>query len=72
MARRPAGRRRHHLAGLADQNLGDGAGFAVVVALVVLLLIWSVIRLILRSPGLLSRHRQHRRGVRAYEAISNG
>ncbi len=47
-------------------------GFAVVVALVVLLLIWSVIRLILRSPGLLSRHRQHRRGVRAYEAISNG
>ena len=27
---------------------------------------------ILRSPGLLSRHLQHRRGVRAYEAISNG
>ena len=47
-------------------------GFAVVVALVVLVLLWSLIRLILRSPGMLSRHRQHRRGVRAYEAISNG
>ena len=47
-------------------------GFSVVVALVVLLLIWSLIRAILRSPGLLSRRRQHRRGVRAYEAISNG
>jgi HemY protein len=47
-------------------------GFAVVVALAVLLAIWSLIRLVLRSPGLLSRHRQHRRGVRAYEAISNG
>ncbi|MGB6170419.1 MAG: heme biosynthesis HemY N-terminal domain-containing protein, partial [Xanthobacteraceae bacterium] len=47
-------------------------GAGLVTALVVLVLLWSLIRLILRSPGLLSRHRQHRRGVRAYEAISNG
>ena len=47
-------------------------GAGLLTALVVLLAIWSLIRLILRSPGLLSRHLQHRRGVRAYEAISNG
>ncbi|MGB7254777.1 MAG: heme biosynthesis HemY N-terminal domain-containing protein, partial [Xanthobacteraceae bacterium] len=47
-------------------------GAGLVTALVVLVLLWSLIRLILRSPGLLSRHRQHRRGVRAYEAISTG
>ena len=47
-------------------------GFALVVALAMLVLLWSLIRLVVRSPGLLSRHRQHRRGVRAYAAISNG
>ncbi len=47
-------------------------GAGLVAALVVLALLWSLIRTILRSPGLLSRHLQHRRGVRAYEAISNG
>ena len=47
-------------------------GAGLVAALVVLVLLWSLIRAILRSPGLLSRHLQHRRGVRAYEAISNG
>ncbi|MGC1542577.1 MAG: heme biosynthesis HemY N-terminal domain-containing protein, partial [Xanthobacteraceae bacterium] len=47
-------------------------GAGLVAALAVLLLLWSVIRLIVRSPGLLSRHLQHRRGVQAYEAISNG
>ena len=47
-------------------------GASLVAALVVLALLWSLIRTILRSPGLLSRHMQHRRGVRAYEAISNG
>ncbi len=47
-------------------------GAGLFAALVALVLIWSLIRAILRSPGLLSRHRQYRRGVRAYEAISNG
>ncbi len=47
-------------------------GAGLVAGLVVLILIWSLIRAILRSPGLLSRHLRHRRGVRAYEAISNG
>jgi HemY protein len=47
-------------------------GFAVVVALAVLLAIWSLIRLVLRSPGLLSRHRQHRRGVRALRRFPMG
>jgi len=47
-------------------------GAGLVAALVALLAIWSLLRLILRSPGLLSRHLRHRRGVRAYEAISNG
>jgi HemY protein len=47
-------------------------GAGLIAALAVLLAIWSLIRFILRSPGLLSRHMQHRRGLRAYEAISNG
>jgi HemY protein len=47
-------------------------GAGLVAALVVLALLWSLIHAILRSPGLLSRHMQHRRGVRAYETISNG
>ncbi len=47
-------------------------GAGLVATLAVLLLIWSVIRAILRSPGLLSRHMRRRRGERAYEAISNG
>jgi HemY protein len=47
-------------------------GAGLVAALVVVLLIWSVIRLILRSPGLLSGHLRRRRGERAYEAISKG
>ena len=45
---------------------------AVLAAMVVLALIWSLIRAILRSPFVLARHLHHRRGVRAYEAISNG
>src|SRR5579863_5129748 len=47
-------------------------GAGLVAALVVLVLLWSLIRAILRSPRLLSRHLRHRRGERAYEAISNG
>jgi len=44
----------------------------VAAALAALLLLWTLIRLIMRSPGLLSRHRHRRRGERAYEAISSG
>ena len=47
-------------------------GAAVVAATAVLLLIWSLLRAIVRSPTALSRHLRHRRGVRAYEAISHG
>lgn len=46
---------------------------AAIVALVAaLVLIWSLIRAILRSPTTLANLRRHRRGVHAYEAISNG
>ena len=45
---------------------------SVAAAMAVLALIWSLIRAILRSPLLLSRHLRKRRGERAYEAISNG
>ncbi len=44
----------------------------VAAAVVVVALLWSVIRAIMRSPYFLSRHLSHRRGERAYEAISNG
>jgi HemY protein len=47
-------------------------GAALLAAMVALALIWSVIRAILRSPVVFARLRRHRRGVRAYEAISNG
>lgn len=45
---------------------------AVLAALVVLTLIWSAVRAILRSPIVLGNLLRSRRGVRAYEAISNG
>ena len=41
-------------------------------AVVVLYFIIAIIRVILRSPFVLSRMMRNRRGVRAYEAISNG
>ncbi|MGC1778792.1 MAG: heme biosynthesis HemY N-terminal domain-containing protein, partial [Xanthobacteraceae bacterium] len=44
----------------------------VAAAVVVVALLWSVIRAIMRSPYFLSRHLSHRRGERAYEAISSG
>ena len=46
---------------------------AAALALVVfLLLLWSLIRTVWRSPKFFANLRRHRRGVRAYEAISNG
>ena len=47
-----------------------GAALLVLVAL--LLLLWWLIRTVWRSPAMFSNFRRHRRGVRAYEAISNG
>ena len=47
-------------------------GAAVLAAMAVLALLWSVLRAILNSPFLLRRHLHHRRGERAYEAISRG
>ena len=47
-------------------------GAAILALVAVLVLIWSLIRAILRSPTTFANLRRHRRGVRAYEAISNG
>src|SRR5260370_9373579 len=35
-------------------------------------LLWSIVRAIWRSPGLLARHLENRRGVRGYMAVSRG
>ena len=47
---------------------------AVAVALIVLIaiLLWSLIRTIVRSPDLIAMALSHRRGVRGYLAISRG
>jgi HemY protein len=47
-------------------------GAAVLAMMVVLALLWSLLRAILRSPFLLHSLLHHRRGERAYEAISRG
>jgi HemY protein len=47
-------------------------GIAVLAAMAALALLWSIIRAILRAPTALAKRREHRRGVRAYEAISHG
>ena len=45
---------------------------AVLVAVAVLMAVWSIIRAIVRSPAVLARRQRERRGARAYAAISNG
>ncbi|HKM87466.1 MAG TPA: heme biosynthesis HemY N-terminal domain-containing protein [Xanthobacteraceae bacterium] len=47
-------------------------GAALLVAMTVLALLWTLLRAILRSPLMLRMHLHHRRGERAYEAISRG
>jgi len=47
-------------------------GVALLVLTAVLILIWSIVRALLRGPIVMARRRRNRRGVRAYEAISNG
>ena len=45
---------------------------AIAIVVVVALLLWSLIRTILRSPDLIAMFLGHRRGVRGYLAISRG
>jgi HemY protein len=47
-------------------------GAAVLAAVIVLLLVYSLVRAIVGSPSTLKRHLRQRRGTRAYEAISRG
>lgn len=47
-------------------------GAAVLATMAVIALAWKLLSLLLRSPWILHRHLRHRRGVRAYEAISQG
>jgi HemY protein len=47
-------------------------GGAVLVLMAAIALLWIVISAILRSPTILANFRRHRRGVRAYEAITSG
>jgi HemY protein len=45
---------------------------AVLTAMAVLAILWSIVRAILRSPATFARLRRERRAARAYEAISHG
>jgi HemY protein len=45
---------------------------ALLVAVAVLVFVWSIVRAIVRSPAVLARRRRERRGARAYAAISHG
>jgi HemY protein len=47
-------------------------GAAVLAAVIVVSFVFALIRWIARSPVVLARRLRHRRGVRAYEAISQG
>ncbi len=47
-------------------------GAAVLAAMALLALIVALIRAVLRSPAMLANRVRNRRGMRAYEAISNG
>jgi HemY protein len=45
---------------------------ALLVAVAVLVFVWSIVRAIVRSPRVLAKRRRDRRGARAYQAISHG
>ncbi|MGB6537012.1 MAG: heme biosynthesis HemY N-terminal domain-containing protein, partial [Xanthobacteraceae bacterium] len=47
-------------------------GVAIVAVLLLAGLLWNLVRALLRSPLALANRLRHRRGARAYEAISNG
>src|SRR5437773_1624652 len=48
------------------------AAFAIAVVAFATVLVWSVVRTIIRSPDLIAMFLSHRRGVRGYLAISRG
>ena len=45
---------------------------AMLAAMAVLAILWSIVRAIARSPAVLAKRRRERRGERAYQAISSG
>ena len=45
---------------------------ALLVAVAVLMTVWSIVRAIVRSPAVLAKRQRERRGARAYAAISDG
>ena len=45
---------------------------ALAIVVVIALLLWSLVRTILRSPDLIAMYLNHRRGVRGYRAVSRG
>ena len=47
-------------------------GGVILIAMAGLAMLWGIIRAIMRSPTAFANMRRHRRGVRAYEAISGG
>jgi HemY protein len=47
-------------------------GAAILAALAVLALVWTILSAVLRSPFAVRRHLRRRRGERAYQAISRG
>jgi HemY protein len=47
-------------------------GAAMLLVVVLLLALWSLVRTVWRSPTMFTNFRRHRRGARAYDAISNG
>jgi len=47
-------------------------GAAILALMAIIALVWMLVSAVLRSPFMLARLMRHRRGVRAYEAISSG
>ncbi len=45
---------------------------AVAIVVLIALLVWSIVRTVLRSPDLVAMFMSHRRGVRGYLAVSRG
>jgi HemY protein len=47
-------------------------GAAILALMAALAIVWTLVSAVLRSPTMLAKFRRERRGVRAYDAISNG
>jgi len=48
------------------------AAMAIAILIVIAMMVWSLVRFVLRSPGLVATFLSNRRGVRGYLAISRG